>query len=309
MKDMKIITEHFKEVEKRLGFPMEGIEAFEKCAKKIEKSNSFNKKFEAIYNEFLYPEAHDFGKLFDKVKPLSIIYGVKEYTLDMVFLIAAAEVMHERYREKGLSDELFWNTIMDLKYKYDECVECKGVHGTFVPWWNTGFYALTRFALGRYQYDMNTFGADDYVTKAGITIKKGDKTLGFHIPSSGVPLTDEVRLDSFKRAYEFFTDFRREDGLMIFECGSWLLYEGHREFLPEKSNILKFMSDFEIIESEEKDKFNDAWRVFGKYGSKSPKKWPEDTSLRKAFKQRVLSGKKTGHGHGIIVFDGEKIVR
>ena len=79
--------------------------------------------------------------------------------------------------------------------------------------------------------------------------------------------------------------------------------------LPEKSNILKFMSDFEIIESEEKDKFDDAWRVFDKYGYKSPKKWPENTSLRRAFKQRVLSGGKTGHGFGVIVFDGEKIVR
>ena len=39
------------------------------------------------------------------------------------------------------------------------------------------------------------------------------------------------------------------------------------------------------------------------------KKWPEDTSMRRAFKNHVLSGGKTGHGHGIIVFDGEKIVR
>lgn len=306
---MKILNEHFKEVEKRLGLPVEAIETFEQCAEKIENTKSLNKKFEAIFNEFLYPEAHDFGKCFEKIKPLSIIYGIKEYTLDFVFLVRAAEVMHGLYKERHLSDELFWNTIMDLKYKYDECVKCKEVHGTFVPWWNTEFYALRRFAFGRYQFDMSTFGGEDFTSSAGITIKKGDKTLGFHIPSSGIPLTDDVRLDSFKKAYEFFEDYRREDGLMIFECGSWLLYEGHREFLPEKSNILKFMNDFEIIKSEEKDKFTDAWRVFDKYGYKSPKKWPEDTSMRRAFKQRVLSGGKTGHGHGIIVFDGEKIVR
>lgn len=306
---MVILNEHFKEVEKKLGFPKEAVELFEKVALKVENTKSLNKKFEAIFNEFLFPEAHDFGKCFDKIKPLSIIYGIKEYTLDMVFLIRAAEVMHNRYKERGLSEELFWDTIMDLKYKYDECVKCKEVHGTFVPWWNTGFYALTRFALGRYQYDMNTFGEDDYTTSAGITIKKGDKTLGFHIPSSGVPLTDEVRLDSFKKAYEFFTDYRREDGLMIFECGSWLIYEGYKDFLPENSNILKFISDFEIVSSEPKDKFNDAWRVFNKSGYKSPKKWEENTSMQRAFKKHVLSGGKTGHGHGIIVFDGEKIVR
>lgn len=304
------LNEHFKLVEQKLGLPQEAIEVFEKTAAKIDGSKSLSSKIETLISEYVYPEAHDFGELFDKIKTLSIFYRIKEYTLDFTFLLIAAEKMHQRYKEENLSDELFWDTIMDLKYKFDECVDCKGVYGTFVASWNTGFYALTRFKLGRFQYDMSTFGAaDEYITSAGIKIKRGDKTLGFHIPSSGVPLTDEVRLDSYKKAYEFFKDYRREDGLMIFECGSWLLYEGHREFLPEKSNILKFMNDFEIIESEDKDKFDDAWRVFGKYGYKSPKNWPEDTSMRRAFKQRVLSGGKTGHGHGIIVFDGEKIVR
>lgn len=305
---MIILTEHFKEVEKRLGLPEEAIEVFEKTALKIENIKSLNKRFEAIFNEYLFPEAHDFGKCFDKVKPLSIIYGIKEYTLDFVFLLRATEVMHGLYKERGLSDELFWNTIMDLKYKYDECVRCKGVHGTFVASWNTGFYALTRFALGRYQFDMSTYGGEDFTSSAGITIKKGDKTLGFHIPSSGIPLTDEVRLDSFKKAYEFFSEYRREDGLMIFECGSWLIYEEYKKFLPENSNTIKFINDFEIIKSEENKKFNDAWRIFDKSGFKSPKNWDERTSMQRAFKKHVLSGGKTGHGHGIIVFDGKKIV-
>ena len=112
---MVILNEHFKEVEKRLGLPQEAIEAFEKAASKIDNTKSLNKKFEAIFNEFLFPEAHDFGKCFDKIKPLAIIYGIKEYTLDFVFLIRAAEVMHGLYKERGLSDDLFWNIIMDLK--------------------------------------------------------------------------------------------------------------------------------------------------------------------------------------------------
>ena len=82
------------------------------------------------------------------------------------------------------------------------------------------------------------------------------------------------------------------------------------EYLDSRHpNTIKFINDFEIVSSEASDKFNDAWRIFDKYGYKSPKKWPEDTSMRRAFKNHVLSGGKTGHGHGIIVFDGEKIVR
>ena len=35
---------------------------------------------------------------------------------------------------------------------------------------------------------------------------------------------------------------------------------------------------------------------------------PEDTSIRRAFKQRLQQGKPTGYGYGVILFDGEKIL-
>ncbi len=307
---MKYLNAHFKMVEEKLGFPKEAVELFEEIAQKIEKSKSFSKRFDAALEKYMTPKAHDFGGMCDDMKKLAFCYRVKEYSLTIVWLIVASEKVLELYKEKGIDEKIYWDSMMDLKYKFKECVDCKEVYGTFVGHWYTGFYELNRFALGRFQFEYSTFGAkDEFVTSAGVTIKKGDKTVGFHIPSSGVPLTDDIRLDAYKKAYEFFKDQRREDGLLIFECGSWLLYEGNREILPEKSNTIKFLNDFEIIESNPKDKFTDAWRVFGKYGYKSAKYWPEDSSMRKAFKTHVLNGGKTGSGHGVIVFDGEKIVR
>ena len=35
----------------------------------------------------------------------------------------------------------------------------------------------------------------------------------------------------------------------------------------------------------------------------------EDTSLRRSFKKFLMNGKKIGAGVGIILFDGEKIVK
>lgn len=306
---MKIYNEHFKESLKKLGFPEEASKLFAKTAKKIEKNKLYNKYFEKTVNRFMQPKAHELTPCLAMLNRLAVASFTHPYTMHAVFLISCGEIMHERYREAGYSDELFWDTLMDIRYKFDECVDCKGVYGVFVAFWYTEFYSLERFALGRFQFEYSDFGHDDMVLPSGVKLTRGEKTIGFHIPSSGVPLTDEVRLDAYKKAYEFFKDYRREDGLMIFECGSWLLYKEHKDFLPPKSNILRFMDDFEIIKSEEKDKFNDAWRVFGKYGYKKPEKWPEDTSLRRAFKQRVLSGKKTGHGNGVIVFDGEKIIK
>lgn len=307
---MKYLNDHFKLVEEKLGFPQEAVELFEKIALKIENSKSFSEKFQKTLDKYLLPEAHDFGGMCDDMKKLAFCYRVKEYSLTCVWLIVASEKMLELYREKGIDEQIYWDSMMDLKYKFKECVDCKEIYGTFVGHWYTGFFQLNRFALGRFQFENSTFGAaDEFTTSAGIKIKRGDKTVGFHIPSSGVPLTDEVRFDAYKKAYEFFKDQRREDGLIIFECGSWLLYEGNKEILPENSNTVKFINDFELIKSEPKDKFNDAWRIFAKSGYKSPKHWYDDTSMRRAFKQHVLNGGKTGSGHGVIVFDGEKIVR
>ncbi|MBO5857406.1 MAG: DUF5596 domain-containing protein [Clostridia bacterium] len=307
---MKYLNDHFKLVEEKLGFPQEAVELFEKIALKIENSKSFSERFQKTLDKYLLPEAHDFGGMCDDMKKLAFCYRVKEYSLTCVWLIVASEKMLELYREKGIDEQIYWDSMMDLKYKFQECVDCKEIYGTFVGHWYTGFFQLNRFALGRFQFENSTFGAqDEFTTSAGIKIKRGDKTIGFHIPSSGVPLTDEVRFDAYKKAYEFFKDQRREDGLVIFECGSWLLYEGNKEILPENSNTVKFINDFEIIKSEAKDKFNDAWRIFAKSGYKAPKHWYDDTSMRRAFKNHVLNGGKTGSGHGVIVFDGEKIVK
>ena len=306
---MKVLTEHFKEVEKRLEFPAEAVILFEKIAKRIENSQFFSARFEEARNLVLNHEHGRLDEALKKLNKLAVLYHIKNYSLHMVLLISLTEDVLARYREQGISEEIFWESVNDLKYKFKECVECKECYGTFVAGWNSGFICLNRFALGRFQFEHNEWNHDDFTTSAGVTIKKGDKTVGFHIPSSGVPLTDEVRLDAYKKAYEFFKDEIREDGNIIFECGSWLIYEDYKTFLPENSNTVKFINDFEIVSSEPRDKFNDAWRIFAKWGYKNPKKWPEDTSMRRAFKKFVLDGNKTGHGHGIIVFDGTKIVK
>ena len=191
-----------------------------------------------------------------------------------------------------------------MRWKLRECMDCEEVWGTFVPHWYRGFFEMTRFGLGRFQFEKTDFDAD-YYEKCGNTLKRGDTVINFHIPSAG-PLTDEKRLDSYKQAYKFFGG--KDGEPMAFVCGSWLLYEGHREFLPENSNILRFMDDFDIIRSADREKFSDGWRVFGKYSNGPVEDLPEDTSIRRAFKQRLQQGKPTGYGYGVFFFDGEKIL-
>lgn len=144
--------------------------------------------------------------------------GKDEFGRYMIFLIGCLPTLRQRYAEKGLPDELFWHTMMDLKYKLMECQNVKKTWGTFVPWWNDGFYKMTRFALGRLQFEKAAFYDEEPYQCGGYTVKQGDTVINMHIPSSG-PLTEDKRLDAYQKAYEFFKEEQRE-GVLPFVCNS-----------------------------------------------------------------------------------------
>ena len=228
------------------------------------------------------------------------------FTTDFLLYVFAARALKERYQAAGIAEEIYWDTMRDLRWKFDECLAVHGIPGTFVASWYYGFFNMSRFALGRLQYEHRGFDMDEY-TCAGITLRRGDDVLNCHIPSSG-PLTEESRLDSYRRAWEFYQkDF--PGGVVPIVCSSWLLYPEHADFLPPHSNILSFMRDFAILRSSVDEKFANAWRVFGADASKPASQWPRDTSVRRAFAERICSGGTVGSGYGVLLFDGRKILR
>ena len=208
--------------------------------------------------------------------------GLHRHTVDFLFLMAASERLRADYKTAGLSDALFWDTIADLKYKL---IECRDV----------------------LQYEAIPFKNGAPVTLGGYTVQPGDTVYNMHIPSCG-PLNREVRFASYKKAYEFY---KKDLGgkPMVFVCHSWLLYPGNREILPETLNMVDFLNDFYIYESQADDVFHDKWRVFGKDFEKPDSELPEDTTQRRCFKRWLLAGKKTGSGAGIFLYDGENFIR
>ena len=296
---MTVNTNKIREIMEHIGFPQEAVIAIGESIERLSESADFN----SVADEFIaHPENID--DILKRLGLLSKQLGENGYTMNMCLLLCACPALRERYAERGIDEEIFWKSIEDLRWKLRECMDCKGVWGTFVPQWYKGFFEMTRFGLGRFQFERSCFYADEY-EKCGNVIRRGDAVINFHIPSSG-PLTVEKRMDSYKRAYEFFGGKNGEP--MAFVCDSWLLYEGHREFLPKNSNILGFMDDFDIIMSADKESFDDGWRVFGKCIDGPVDDLPEDTSIRRAFKQRLRQGKPTGYGYGVFFFNGEKIL-
>lgn len=290
-------------------YSAEAIETFSRVLKRLDEEKDFGDKMDKLVEGYMYPWPDKMQDYLNGVTELSKEYGENECTLDFIFLLLCTPIVFDRYKERGLSEQLFWDTLADMKYKLIECIKCEEVPGTFVAGWYNGFFKLERFCYGRFQFEETDYDFNfDFVTKAGYRLTKGQKLIGFHIPSSGVPLTDEVRLDAYKKAYEAYKHLF-PDGIMFFWCGSWLLYPRHKEFLPEKSNILKFMSDFETVSWSESEHFHDGWRIFDKDSDLPVDKLPTNTSLRKAYADWFKAGNKGGSACGVIVFDGEKILR
>ncbi len=244
----------------------------------------------------------------EEMGEISQRYGIHKYTGDLLLIIFSLPHLHAKYREKGIPDSVFYESMDDVRCKTEECVECFGVVGTFVAGWYDGFFDTNRFAYGRFQYEPVIYDGEPILLAGGAVLEKGQTFINFHIPKNGTPLSDEVRLDSYRQAYPHYADLFR-DGKVIFGCDSWLLYPEHRGFLPADSNILRFMDDFDVICGRDSAEFYDKWRVFGRYSDLPADKLPRDTSLRKAYADRLALGGKTGAGFGVFAFDGEKIIR
>ena len=292
---------------KRYDYPKEAEELFSDILLKLDRDQGFAKKVDECVNTFRCGDG-TVGSVLPELSRTAVLKGIKPYSLHFVYLLLLTEDLYKQYKLMGVDDEIYWDTMADLRYKLMECIECKGYPGTFVADWFDGFFRMKRVAYGRFQYEIGEYHGKEHYLKSGRILEDGDIFIGFHIPSSGVPLTDEIRFDSYRRAYKVFAPLF-PDGKVLFGCGSWLLYPAHRDFLPSHLNILKFMDDFEMISTNEDRDFHDAWRVFGKDAKLPYDRLPRDTSLKKAYAKRLYEDGRTGGGFGVILFDGENIVR
>ena len=302
---------HYSEYVKNLmqKYPEEARVLFAEVEQRLDNEPAFGERFDALVAAYMIDGTMDLDTALDGAKALADDMGYHEYTMHFIYIMNCTEYLKDLYVAARIPDEVFDESVDDLRCKLLECMECEHVPGTFVAGWNNGYLKMKRFAYGRFQYEERIFGFDfDFVTSSGRRFVHGDRYINFHIPSSGIPLTDEVRFDSYRKAYPHYKHLFK-DGIVVFGCGSWLLYPRHREFLPEWMNIRRFMDDFEIVSWEEKDHFGNDWRVFGHYTELPMEQWPRDTALRKAYAEWLLSGHKAGDGFGIFLFDGEKIIR
>lgn len=279
---------------KEFDYPAEATECFLSAYDTISENKEVSEQFFGLIKDYDLSD-----ELLDKLTALSEKCGVHKYTLNFLYFVCLTKRMRELYKEQNLPYEIFYNTASDLKWKLMECHKRWGVWGSFVAHWFRRFFKLDRFALGRLQFEPSTIDFD--YSHNGKELKKGDTVINIHIPSAG-PLTKELCYDSYKQAAEFYKD-RFPNKPVAFVCYSWLLYPKHPEFLPETSNILKFMEDFDIVWSREQPEFGDCWRIFNMAYTGNPDDLPQDTSLRRAYASWLKKGNVIANGYGVFFYD------
>ena len=108
-----------------------------------------------------------------------------------------------------------------MKWKMLECYEIHGVYGNFVGHWYDGFFNLTRFGLGRLQFELRPFEGKEDCEVDGVQIHPGDTVINMHIPSAG-PMKPELLDDAFAQAEVFFKEHFPKD-YTVFGVESWLI--------------------------------------------------------------------------------------
>ena len=82
-----------------------------------------------------------------------------------------------------------------------------------------------------------------------------------------------------------------------------VLKQKAKDILPTTSNLHAFMDDYEVI-SEKTDPEGErpnAWRLFDMDDTGNVDDYPEDSSLRRAYKQYLKNGGSMGSGYGVFL--------
>lgn len=240
-------------------------------------------------------------------KVRTLIPEMDPNTIDLMFILECTGYLLEKYQAVGIPEELFYTAMQDIRCKTAECLCVRKIFGTFVAHWYHGFFAMTRFAFGRLQFDV-IHHTGESLTICRHTVGEGDLVLNCHIPSLG-PLHHDACLDSYRSAYAFFSQKLKARKLVV-RCNSWMLMPDYMPIFQKNApNIYRFAQDFVILQQKETATFTDGWRIFGvDVADRNPADLPADTRLRRGFLEHMSSGGKFGNGIGYLLFDGRQVL-
>ena len=266
------------------------LEAYDKICANSEAKAEFDRIL-GVYEANI--KCDQYKELLVPAQNAGYLANVHKYTSGLLIYMCMTKHLKKLYEERGINDQIFYDSMLDLRYKLEECKAVRGMVGSFVAWWFPGFFDLTRFALGRLQFEVVKFGHN--YDKNGIVLTPDSKVINVHIPRTGTPMDKESCDAAYAQAREFFKEEAGENCPFI--CHSWLLFPEHANILPKHTNVYRFFSEFDVFESGENEG-DDLWRLFDTE-DRNPNRLPTDSSLRRNYVEHMKKGGKLGWGLGV----------
>ena len=219
----------------------------------------------------------------------------------------------DRYAKKGISDEIFFDTMNDIKIWINDCRDNLHSTGLNELNWIMHHMNMNIFKIGRLQYQKMFYYMPNSYKKNGVEIKFGDKIWNVHI-CRGEKLSIDACEKSFYMAQEFIKEYFPEYPDNKFMCHSWLLYPTNKEFMPEGSNILKFPELWDVVSHREDPASAYRWLFSVRYKNKEmlknkkktgsygcTEKLPQNTVMQQKGVEYILNGGTLGDGFGVKI--------
>ena len=233
--------------------------------------------------------------------------------LKLSLIYAFLPTVWDRYKEKNIPENIFWDTMSDIKIWIDDHRARTDEDGVFELHWLMHHMNLNIFKVGRLQYQKFIWYFKTTYDKNGVKIGIGDKFINMHIPR-GAKLDYDECVKSLDMAKEFFAKYFPDFPNNKYACHSWLLYSGNKNFMPEGSNILKFASLYDVIEENEDPESAYLWLYGQKFKNaeliKNRKETgnyghidvlPQKSSLQKSTIDFIKNGGIFGEALGVII--------
>ena len=294
-----VMTDYLLRIMQELEFDDESADSLYKDLLKIYSSPDSKSEFERAISLYQADICTSHTELLEMADRAADIAGVHRYSAELLLYLCLSKHLKEIYIQRGIDLAIWHNSMLDLKWKLLECKAVKGVVGSFVARWFAGFFKMTRFALGRLQFELVDLKCD--YEKGSKSIKQGSKVINVHIPRTLTPLDKESCDASYNAAKSFFAN-DLEGVNVAFVCHSWLLFPDVVAMCSENSNIYRFAKQFDIVDVryDNDGEHPDAWRLFDTDYNGNIDELPGDSSLRRAYKEFIRNGGRTGNGFGIF---------
>lgn len=286
-------------------FPQDSKETFLQVFESIFENQDAAKSFSDILNEYNQNINCDYQQMLENTTKIGDEFGIHQYTSSLLLFILLSKRLRENYAERGISEEIFFDSMNDLYYKLIECRTLHGIDGTYVAYWFWRFFNLTRFALGRLQFEVIKIYEEGTVN--GTYFPKGSKAINVHIPRTGTKLSYEEVLNSYRLAAEVFADEFIEQPI-VFCCDSWLLDPWLLTVLNPTSNIYSFSKDYKIVKTKECGAEYIARVVFEQNYTGNPADLSVKSSLHKAYSRRIENNEELNVAFGMFVYQNGKII-